>query len=61
LSNESKKTISALIVVVVVVARLLDAVVVVVVARHLLDAVVIVVAEITNSNPYVCFIFVNPS
>jgi len=39
------------VVVVVVVARLLDAVVVVVVARHLLDAVVVVVAEITNSHP----------
>jgi len=51
LSNESKKQISALVVVVVVVARLLDAVFEVVVARHLLDAVVVVIAEITNSHP----------
>jgi len=50
-SNESKKKISALVVVVVVVARLLDAVFEVVVARHLLDAVVVVVAEITDSHP----------
>ena len=51
MSDKSKKKISALVVVVVVVTRLLDAVFEVVVARHLLDAVVVVVAEITNSHP----------
>jgi len=51
LEQRVEKKISALVEVVVVVARLLDAVFEVVVARHLLDAVVVVVAEITNSHP----------